>query len=113
MSKDDCPQCTGATFDEWASTSFVNSSVADQVRYVDGDYVIGLKVRDALSVDMDEYFSVSNFTFLIGHATQGFEQEDGLIGLSRPRFSQYEQFVEKLFAQGKIDNDLFAFYMAN
>jgi len=52
-------------FDPSASTSFVNSTTPDWAFYADGQYRIGFKGYDTVSLDTFDEFVVDNFNFLL------------------------------------------------
>ena len=66
-----------------------------------------------MSFDLAGTYAASAFNFLLGTSTSGFEDNDGLIGLSRPRGTNYNQIVDQLYKASKITNNIFAFYMTD
>jgi Eukaryotic aspartyl protease len=108
-----CTECTGSTFDPTKSTSYVNTYYEDSIYYMDGSYMIGYKSLDTVAWDLYYSYKATSFNFLLGLQQNGFESEDGLIGLTRFNDNEYDMFIDKLYQQGRIDNRVFAFYMTD
>lgn len=106
-----CTACQ-ATFNKAQSSTFETSTVRDSIFYGDGSYVYGYKVHDTLALDSTGSQAVTSFNFLLGYDEYGFEDMDGLIGLSRTTDRTYDMIYDQLFKQGVTSSKVFSFYMA-
>jgi hypothetical protein len=57
-------------------------------------------VKDTVSLTSTGSKKVTNFNFLLGFAEKGFEDMDGLIGMSRTLMTEYDMFWNELYLQG-------------
>jgi Eukaryotic aspartyl protease len=99
-------------FDSSTSSTFVDTGISDSISYLDGSYIIGNMVRDTVSFDNSASIQATSFKFLLASQQNGFECDDGLIGMVRYVTGYgYPQFIDQLYQQSKISSRMFSIYM--
>jgi hypothetical protein len=108
-----CTDCQGTTFNSGASSTYVDLGIEDSIAYLDNSWIFGSKSTETVRFTSTSSYGATNFNFLLGFEQEGFEDYNGLLGLTRYVDTEYDMIVDQLYKQDKLSSRVFAFYMAS
>lgn len=105
--------CTACqyTFNSSLSTTYNQSSSADYIAYLSGQYAFGMKAYDTVTLLDDT--EVTGFNLLLANIESGFETRGGILGMTRSTDTSYNMLFNVLYEQGQTTSSAFALYLAS
>ena len=110
-----CDVCDTQYFDPLDSTSGGVISNKPKILRYGSATLAGLMVRDRVCLLNEEPLAVcaDDFEFLVMTKAKGLNGNDGILGLSPPDSDNGPSYMEALYKQGKIDEEVATFWINN
>ena len=109
----DCDLCDSQYFDPSLSTSGSVVSSSPKILRYGSATVFGTIVNDRVCLEHDEPLDMcaESFEFLVMTKSKGLNGNDGILGLSPPDKANRPSYIQALYNQGNIDDEVATFWI--
>lgn len=77
----------------------MSSDDTDHIVYGGGNWAVGFKVHDTVALSNTGSYEATSFNFLLAVSQHKMGDLEGLLGLSRTIYTEYDMFYDQLYQQ--------------